>query len=72
VIDTADQNLVSARGDGDDDDDVDLADFAMLQRCVGGSNPGDGCFRFDLNTNQGLDEQDFAWFIDLLSGPLAR
>lgn len=69
VIDAIDVMLVSPPGDGDDDGDADLADFAELQRCMGESGATGECQLFDLNSDQVVDERDTAWFLQVVSGP---
>ena len=59
-------------GDWDTDGDVDLVDFAALQRCFTGSGgtAGDACacaFDFDLDLD--VDIADHAVFVPLISGP---
>lgn len=59
--------------DSDNDDDVDMADFAAIQRCMNtgpGSPPtlGAGCGCFDKNKNGIIDETDLENFIKCGTG----
>ncbi len=60
-------------GDVEPDGDVDLADFAEFQRCLGAASgiPGDEvCIcKFDFDLSQVVDAEDIAGLIDLLEGP---
>ncbi len=56
----------------DGDGDVDLADYAMLQRCLTGSGGGPldpGCEVCDINGDERVDEDDFEQLGDSLTGP---
>jgi hypothetical protein len=69
VIDPTDVALVSMVGDCDGDDDVDLADFAVLQTCYSATElPGD-CHLVDLNADQEVNAEDATWFLNILTGP---
>ncbi|UCC28956.1 MAG: hypothetical protein JSU86_12220, partial [Phycisphaerales bacterium] len=63
-------------GDGDDDADVDLRDYATLQRCYSGGAPlpagraGADCLVFDFEEDDDLDLGDFGAFTDALTGPV--
>ncbi len=63
---------IGAPGDGDDDGDVDLDDFAGFQECVTG--PGQpstmpGCIEFDIDSDEDVDLADMAGFQVLFTGP---
>ncbi len=65
--------LASAKvqtGDFDNDGDVDLVDFAHLQRCFSGDgNPyGAGCTDADLNEDGSIGSSDLSMFLPCLSG----
>lgn len=70
VIDAVDVLLVSDVGDGDDDGDVDLSDFAQFQRCFGELELLGDCPLFDLNADQTIDQNDAEWFANVLTGPM--
>jgi len=56
-------------GDMDDDDDVDLADFAVLHACLDGSATGLSCDAyFDFDADRDVDLSDFAAFQTLFTG----
>lgn len=55
-------------GDYDGDGDVDLVDFAVLQRCLGGV-PVPPCDEADLDNDGAIDANDVNLFIQCLSGP---
>ena len=57
------------RGDFDHDNDVDLQDFGILQRCLRVSNPaGDPtCGPADLDGNNIIDRQDVTRFVGCMS-----
>lgn len=58
-------------GDLDGDDDVDLADFSILQACftgAGGDTPRE-CMRADIDGCGDMDLEDFTFFHHVLSGP---
>jgi hypothetical protein len=67
-------DLVSTRGDFDDDRDVDLADFAALQACFTGAGtplPAEApvmCRVFDFNADGDVDAADFAAFAGQMTG----
>jgi hypothetical protein len=71
VVGPMDLTLISVMGDCDFDGDVDLADFAVWQRCRGaeGGALDAGCAPGDLDSDGDLDLRDFDWFSHLLSGP---
>ena len=56
--------------DFDGDGDVDMNDFAVLQRCLnlGGGTLGVGCGCFDTNSNGIIDSTDVEKFIKCASG----
>ena len=50
-------------GDGDNDSDVDLHDFAVLADCLSGPElpaPSDDCIVFDIAADDDVDLHDFA------------
>ncbi|MBI4581680.1 MAG: hypothetical protein HY718_18435 [Planctomycetes bacterium] len=53
------------------DGDVDMDDFAVLQRCLGVSNPSQHptCWVADLNNSGSITADDVALFINCLTGP---
>jgi hypothetical protein len=57
--------------DGDDDGDVDLADFAGFQRCFApGGSSDEGCLcSFDADSDNDIDLVDFAALAGALNGP---
>jgi hypothetical protein len=57
--------------DVDTDGDVDLSDFAAVQRCLttGGRVVSPECACFDHVFDDAIDAQDVAWFIDCANGP---
>lgn len=72
--------LVTPCWDQDDDDDVDMTDFAALQRCLTigapGEGVGDGCQCYDVRSSGGqsggdgeIDAWDLAAFDECASGP---
>ena len=60
-------------GDADGDKDVDLLDFAQLQRCFNGANPavGAGCEYVDFNDNGAVSLADLAAWVNVRTGPTA-
>jgi hypothetical protein len=60
-------------GDCDQEGDVDVLDFACLQRCFGESPVSEGCATFDIAPNGAPDDdvnfQDFELFSYLFVGP---
>lgn len=62
--------LVSTVGDGDDDGDVDLSDFAQFQQCFGDIERSGECPLFDLNSDLSVDQGDAPWFLNILTGPM--
>ena len=56
-------------GDGEPDGDIDLDDFATLQRCFTEVVISDACRRFDLTADEQVTSDDFAAFAPLLTGP---
>ncbi len=71
VIGPDDILLVSAVGDGDDDGDVDLSDFAQFQRCFGDIEGSGECPLFDLNSDLAVDQGDAEWMLSVITGPVA-
>ncbi len=64
--------VVSDPGDTDGDIDVDLADFALLQRCFGGSDVAFAsavCELVDLDRDSDIDFDDFDAFQNGVTGP---
>lgn len=62
-------------GDANADGDLDLGDFAKLQQCFSGSNPGnpvpaDCLITVDINEDNDVDDGDTAGFQGAFSGPL--
>jgi hypothetical protein len=57
--------------DLDEDGDVDLEDFALVQACLAGSYvaPPSGCEDADVNNDTYVDDTDVDLLIDCLSGP---
>lgn len=64
--------LTYAPGDTDGDGDADLADLAAFQNCFGESTAGTAlthvCPVFDFNTNDRIEDSDFAAFQPLMAG----
>lgn len=61
---------VKGTGDFDEDNDVDLSDFAAFQTCFSGDAPyGAGCAQGDFNADGVIDASDLADFAGALSGP---
>ncbi len=62
-------------GDGDDDGDVDLQDYAALQRCFSGGaklpagGAGANCLVFDFDNDDDVDRTDYALFGGQMSEP---
>jgi hypothetical protein len=58
-------------GDLDGDNDVDLADFSILQTCFSGagSEAPRECLNADIDGCSDLDLEDFAFFSEALDGP---
>ncbi len=54
--------------DANNDADIDMADFAELQRCYG-FPATDECGAFDLNHDNTIDIDDYDSFLDALTGP---
>jgi len=64
---------VTARGDFDRDNDVDLSDFAAYQQCAGDYSTSVPCrARFDFNEDGVVTLEDSAGFATLLAGPQAQ
>lgn len=63
--------VAGIRGDFEPDGDVDLSDFAMLQRCLSGdaAGYGEGCAETDLDGDADVDGSDFGLFLPCLAGP---
>ncbi len=67
VYDAMAAEYADVTGDQDGDDDVDLRDFAALQRCF--AMPADAeCAAFEFNVDGVIDEHDAAGFVDCLGG----
>ena len=64
---------IGAPGDGDDDGDVDLDDFAGFVECLTGPNRPStmppGCIEFDVDSDEDVDLADMAQFQLLYTGP---
>jgi mono/diheme cytochrome c family protein len=60
-------------GDADGDNDVDLVDFAKLQRCFNGSVPatGEGCEYLDSDDNGAVSLDDVGAWVGVRTGPTA-
>jgi len=59
-------------GDGDNDGDIDLADFVAFQTChtgPAGGPVGPSCETFDFNADDDVDSSDFDEFSDAMLGP---
>ncbi|UCG17578.1 MAG: hypothetical protein JSV19_06010 [Phycisphaerales bacterium] len=63
--------ILQQRGDADCDGDVDLADFTIFQQCYTGDggtmNPT--CLDMDFDGDDDVDENDYAQFDAVLTGP---
>lgn len=55
--------------DADGDGDIDQADFALLQLCIGDNPLGDECRCFDTNDSGTITASDVADFADCATGP---
>ncbi len=72
VVDGLDLTPVEADGDGDEDGDVDLHDFGMLQACFAREDPGSSaCRAFDLVPDSNIDLDDVAEFNQRIGGPMS-
>lgn len=60
--------LACTDGDADQDGDLDLADFSILQACFGGPDTG-ACACLDMNNDAIVNMPDVELFIAALSGP---
>jgi len=70
-VDGLDLLCAQADGDTDEDNDVDLRDFARLQDCIGVETLGDlECAGADLDLNGVTDEDDLSWFVHIFTGPI--
>ncbi len=71
VVEPLDVLLASAVADADDDGDVDLADFGMIQQCFGNvaADWPANCPLVDLNGDGAVTVRDYRWFQAVLSGP---
>ncbi len=58
-------------GDGDDDGDVDFADFDRLQQCFDVAPLSQQCALLDLDSNGVVDIGDYAAYLDAVTGPTA-
>ncbi|MCP4247749.1 MAG: hypothetical protein GY778_11935 [bacterium] len=63
--------LAGGGGDTDDDGDVDLADWGIVQGCFADGLGGgrDACTDLDLDADGDIDLQDFSWFVAAMGGP---
>ncbi|MCK4659210.1 MAG: hypothetical protein KAV82_06770 [Phycisphaerae bacterium] len=71
-VDSGDNPLLPDPFDGDEDGDVDLVDFAILQRCFTGAGGGPyqpGCSAYDVDTDGDVDHEDLFEFIRVFGGP---
>lgn len=57
------------RGDSNLDGDLDLADFAVLQRCFGEESMLPNCWRFDFDDAGDVNLVDLAMFLEFVTGP---
>jgi hypothetical protein len=55
-------------GDGDLDDDIDLADAAAMQRCAGEGAITPPCRRFDFTADEAVTAADLAGFAGVMTG----
>lgn len=70
VVDHLDLIPIDRDGDGDTDGDVDLADFAVLQRCFTEAGGGSlACVAMDISGDERVDLDDVGPFIGSLTGP---
>jgi Peptidase family M28 len=65
LVDTVE---ISLYGDGDFDADVDLSDFALMQRCLSGAAEEE-CYAFDFDRDGAVDLSDFEQFLTESTGP---
>ena len=70
VVDSFDVSLAAPAGNTDNDEDVDLVDYAAWQRCLGQAGGGLPCAMTDINGDGQTDSTDFAWFDETFTGPL--
>ncbi|MBI4580185.1 MAG: immunoglobulin domain-containing protein [Planctomycetes bacterium] len=59
-------------GDTDDDDDVDMEDFGVIQACLTGPDEPQtdaACSRAKLDLDEDVDEADIAIFLQCMTGP---
>jgi hypothetical protein len=69
-VDGLDLLVGEADGDIDDDEDVDLRDFARFQNCQSVATLGAAeCIRVDLDLSGETDRNDLPWLIAILEGP---
>ena len=63
--------LIVPRSDFDADNDVDLVDFGLFQRCFAGTGQGvwEGCEIVDIDDDGDVDISDFGRFQRCISGP---
>ena len=63
--------LIVPQSDFDEDNDVDLTDFGLFQRCFAGPGQGvwDGCEIVDIDEDGDVDISDFGRFQRCISGP---
>ncbi|MBI4580499.1 MAG: hypothetical protein HY718_12400 [Planctomycetes bacterium] len=68
------QVTVESIADLDDDDDVDVSDFGVMQQCFsGGAAPaGPGCAGPDLDSDGDVDAADFNLFLPCMNGAERR
>lgn len=69
-VDGLDLLVEEADGDVDEDEDVDLRDFARFQNCQGAATLGESeCISADLDLSGETNRDDLPWFIANLEGP---
>lgn len=69
-VDGLDLLCDDADGDPDDDEDVDLRDFARFQNCQSTATlGGPECVSTDLDLSGVTDKDDLPWFIAIFEGP---
>ena len=72
-IDAVADAAIDSIGDFDDDQDIDLADFAALQVCFGKpAPPGGACARLDRDANRRIDLIDHEALAARMTGPMER
>lgn len=70
-IDAVADAAIDPIGDADLDEDIDLADWAVLQACFDGRAPrGSDCARLDRNADGWIDLIDHESMVDRMTGPM--